>query len=186
LVRVQHRKNAAYCLYCYLFKSEHGNQGGGDSFISEGFTNGKRAKERFHVHVGGHNSMHNICLRQCQDLMNQDQHIELSLANQSEQVRNIYRTRLTASVNCIRFLLHQGLAFRDHDESEQSLNQGNFIELLKFLSEHNEEINKVVLNNTPENLKLTSLRIQKDIINVVAIETQQPLLVILETNYSLF
>ena len=118
--------------------------------------------------------------------MNQDQHVELSLANQSEQVRNIYRTRLTASVNCIRFLLRQGLAFRDHDESEQSLNQGNFIELLKFLFEHNEEINKVVLNNTPKNLKLTSPRIQKDIINVVAIETQQPLLVILETNYSLF
>ena len=63
------------------------------------------------------------------------------------------------------------MAFHGHDESEQSLNQGNLIELLKFLSEHNEEINKVVLNNAPENLKLTSPRIQKDIINAAAIET---------------
>ena len=76
---------------------------------------------------------------------------------------------MTASVDCVRFLLRQGLDFRGHDESEQSLNQGNFIELSKFLSEHNEEINKVVLNNAPENLKLTSLRIQKDIINAVVI-----------------
>ena len=55
--------------------------------------------------------------------MNQDQHIELSLANQSEQVRSVYRTRLTASVDWIRFLLRQGLDFHDHDEPEQSLNQ---------------------------------------------------------------
>jgi len=72
------------CLYYYRFKSEHGNQGDGDLFISEGFINWKRAKERFNVHVGSHNSMHNICLQQCQDLMNQDQHIKLSLANESE------------------------------------------------------------------------------------------------------
>ena len=124
--------------------------------------------------------------------MNQDQHIELSLVKhfeqvkQSEQVRSIYRTHLIASVDYIRFLLHQGLAFHGHDESEESLNQGNLIEILKFLAEHNEEINKVVLNNAPENLKLTSPRIQKDIINIAAIETTMPLLVILETNYSLF
>ena len=63
------------------------------------------------------------------------------------------------------------MAFCGHDESEQSLNQGNLIELLKFLFEHNEEINKVVLNNTPKNLKLTSPRIQKDIIIAAAIKT---------------
>ena len=103
--------------------------------------------------------------------MNQDQYIELSLACQSEEVGNVYRTRLTASVDCIRLLLRQGLAFRGHDESDESLNQGNFIELLKFLAKHNEDINKVVLNNAPENLKLTSLRIQKDIISAAAIET---------------
>jgi len=103
--------------------------------------------------------------------VNQDQLIELSLANQSEQVRSVYYTHLTASVNCNRFFLRKGLAFRGHDKSEQSLNQGNFIGLLKFLSKLNEEINKVVLNNAPKNLKLTSPRIQKDIINAAAIET---------------
>lgn len=65
--------------------------------------------------------------------MNQDQQIEVSLASQPEQPRIVYRARLTASIDCIRFLLRQGLDFCGHDESEESLNQGNFIELLKFL-----------------------------------------------------
>ena len=44
------------------------------------------------------------------------------------------------------FLLHQGLAFRGHDESQESSNRGNFIELLKFLAANSEEVNKFVLN----------------------------------------
>ncbi|XP_057782753.1 uncharacterized protein LOC131000700 [Salvia miltiorrhiza] len=43
-----------------------------------------------------------------------------------------YRCRLNASVVCLRYLIMQGLAFRGNDESERSLNQGNFIELLKL------------------------------------------------------
>ncbi|KAL5573452.1 hypothetical protein UlMin_023049 [Ulmus minor] len=76
-----------------------------------------------------------------------------------------YRTRLTASVDCIRFLIRQGLAFRGHDESEDSTNQGNFLELLNFLADHNEEVRVVALKNALENLRLTSPKIQKDIVN---------------------
>jgi len=32
-----------------------------------------------------------------------------------------------------------------HDESEESHNRGNFLELLKWLAGNNEEVNKVVL-----------------------------------------
>ncbi|XP_066324611.1 uncharacterized protein [Miscanthus floridulus] len=42
-----------------------------------------------------------------------------------------------------------GLAFRGHDESEESSNRGNFIELLKFLAGNSEEVNKYVLDNAP-------------------------------------
>jgi hypothetical protein len=34
----------------------------------------------------------------------------------------------------------QGWAFYGHDESESSSNAGNFIELLRFLRDHNEKI----------------------------------------------
>ena len=40
------------------------------------------------------------------------------------------RVQLNAIVDCIRFLLCWGLAFRGHDESQNSSDKGNFLELL--------------------------------------------------------
>ncbi|KAJ9173659.1 hypothetical protein P3X46_016773 [Hevea brasiliensis] len=77
---------------------------------------------------------------------------------------------------CLRYLLMQGLAFRGNDESENSLNQGNFLELLKVLASCNEEINNIVLKNASDNLKLTSPDIQRDIINAAATETTKAII----------
>jgi hypothetical protein len=103
--------------------------------------------------------------------MNQKQQIQVALEKHSDQVRMTYRLCLTASIDCIRYLLKQGLAFRGHDESSISMNQGNFLELLRFLANHNEQINKVVLENAPKNNQLTAPEIQKDIVNACATET---------------
>ena len=54
---------------------------------------------------------------------------------QSEQDRSGYRNLLNASVDCIHFLLRQGLAFCGDDESEMSSNQGNFLELLQYTAD---------------------------------------------------
>ncbi|XP_057791104.1 uncharacterized protein LOC131008229 [Salvia miltiorrhiza] len=79
---------------------------------------------------------------------------------------------LNASVVCLRYLIMQGLAFRGKDESERSLNQGNFIELLKVVASCNEDISKVVLKNAPDNLKLTSPDIQIDECRDVSVKEQ--------------
>ncbi|KAH1227706.1 Zinc finger MYM-type protein 1 [Glycine max] len=155
---------------------DYGKQSGGDTFVIEGFTNWNK-KERLSSHVGGPNSAHNIAWRKCQDLMNQNQHIEVVISKQSKQVRDLYRRRLTASIDCIRFLLKQGFAFRGHDESTNSANQGNFLELLRFLVEHNESINHVVLENAPENHQLIVPKIQKDIVNAAALETTNAIII---------
>ncbi|XP_042405087.1 zinc finger MYM-type protein 1-like [Zingiber officinale] len=39
-------KDAAYCLYCYLFKTTKGKQARGETFVSEGFTNWKGAHNK--------------------------------------------------------------------------------------------------------------------------------------------
>ncbi|XP_024164619.1 zinc finger MYM-type protein 1-like [Rosa chinensis] len=163
-------KNAAFCLCCYLFKSNVGEQGGGDCFTGIGFQNWKK-KERLHDHVGKQNSVHNQALQKCEALMNEKQHIRNIIDQNVHQSRIDYRVRLEASVDCIRFLLRQGLAFRGHDESENSSNQGNFLQLLQFLVDHNDEVRAVALKNAPANLRLTSPRIQKDIVNAAAVET---------------
>ncbi|KAL3839148.1 hypothetical protein ACJIZ3_023739 [Penstemon smallii] len=145
-------KDAVFCLCCYLFKVDLGDQGGGDAFITEGYSNWKK-KERLTYHVGkDSNSFHNRAWEKCQAF-------------------NDYRIRLVASIDCVRFLLKQGLAFRGHDESKFSSNQGNFLELLSFLASQYEVARAVVLGNAPKNLKLTAPSIQKDIVNACSIET---------------
>lgn len=69
----------------------------------------------------------------------------------------------------------QGLAFRGNDESISSRNKRNFIELMNFLVNHNEDIYKV-WKNCRGNLKLTSPGIQKDIVKVAATVTTQVIL----------
>ena len=147
-----------------------GEQSGGETFVASDFSNWKRI-EKFQMHVGGVNSSYNQAWRKCQDLLNSKQSIEDIFFKQSYQARSEYRTRLNASIDCVRFLLRQGLAFRGHNEYENSSNQGNFLELLRFLADHNEDIKDVVLKNAPENLKLTWPKIQKDIVTAASIET---------------
>ncbi|XP_057787724.1 uncharacterized protein LOC131004971 [Salvia miltiorrhiza] len=167
-------KDVAFCLYCYLFSSGNSEKGH-DAFISGGFSTWRK-KDRLRDHVGEVNSDHNKCRLACQDLMNQAQHIEVTLSRVSKQSQIDYRSRLDASIKCLRYLLMQGMAFRGHDESEESLNQGNFMELLKLLASCSKEISNVVLKNAPENLKLTSPDIQKDIINAIAVETTRAII----------
>ncbi|XP_028079852.1 zinc finger MYM-type protein 1-like [Camellia sinensis] len=60
-------KDATFCLCCYLFKPDIGDQAGGDSFVGEGFSNWKK-KEKIQTHVEGPNSAHNQVSSKCQDL----------------------------------------------------------------------------------------------------------------------
>ena len=127
--------------------------------------------ERLVVHVGAPNSTYNQAWNKCQDRMKQKQHIRSVFCKQFEQAKIEYRTCLNASIHCKRFLLHQGIPFHGHDDSEDSSSKENFLELLQCLASHNESINEVVLRNTPKNNKLTHHDIQKDIVNAAACET---------------
>ncbi|XP_020999668.1 uncharacterized protein LOC110281616 [Arachis duranensis] len=138
-------KDAAFCLCYYLMKHE---TEGGDAFVTNGFSNWKK-KERLQTHVGIHDSAHNQVWRKCEALMKSKQHISAAIEKQ--------------------FLLRQGLAFRGNDETDDSVNQGNFLELLNFLAQHNEEIDRA-FKNARGNVKLRAPSIQKDIVRAAASE----------------
>ncbi|XP_074271276.1 uncharacterized protein LOC141595204 [Silene latifolia] len=74
------------------------------------------------------------------------------------------------------FKVHQGLACRGHNESETSTNKGNFRELLQWLAEKDENVNKVVLKNAPRKSKLICREIQIDLIHACAKETTKLIL----------
>ncbi|KAL4028531.1 hypothetical protein IC575_011728 [Cucumis melo] len=162
-------KYVSYCLCCYLFKPEVGEQSGCDHFVGEGFSNWKK-KEKLQTHIGGPNNAHNQAWGKCESLLNQKQQIATFLKRMSNQARIDYQIRLSATIDYDRFLLQQGLLFRGHDETENSKNQGSFLELLQWLYNHNKDIEVVSLKNAPENLKLTALDIQKDIVNCIVVE----------------
>ncbi|KAK9671431.1 hypothetical protein RND81_12G029900 [Saponaria officinalis] len=92
------------------------------------------------------------------------------LVRSQNKIKKDYKIRLEASVICDKYLLHMIFPFRGHNESEESNNRGNYIELLNVASVFSTDIRKVITRN-PGNLQLTSPGIQKDIVNAASMET---------------
>ena len=68
-------KDAAFCLCCYLFKSDIREQTGSDTFDNEGFSNWKCPK-KLKIHKRGINSSHRQASRICDDLLKPNQSIQ--------------------------------------------------------------------------------------------------------------
>ncbi|KAM0871992.1 hypothetical protein ACQ4PT_039030 [Festuca glaucescens] len=133
-------------------------------------------KKRLVRHEGGVGSAHAEAQEKFDMFCTPRASIRASLASSNSQYKALYLQRLTWTLKCLRFLLHQGLAFRGHDESEDSLNKGNFLELLNWLAGNFEEVNKVVLNNAPQNCRMTHHDIQHELIKCCARETTKLLI----------
>ncbi|CAM9000202.1 unnamed protein product [Rhodiola kirilowii] len=151
--------DTAFCLCCYLFKDS-----GKDAFVIEGFSSWNKP-ERLASHVGNINSFHNRSIKRGDDLMRQAQSIAVALTKQSKITKNEHRIRLNASIDVSRLFLNQGLPFRGHDECEESNNQGNFMELIKYTASLNQSINNVVIGEAPGNNQMVSPKIQKNIVH---------------------
>ncbi|XP_060201789.1 uncharacterized protein LOC132630220 [Lycium barbarum] len=175
--------DAAYCLYCYLFKDSNIHQGGGDVFSTIGFKSWNKKKSLW-IHVGKPNSIHNQAKKRCEYLSRQQQSIKSAFGRgQSDQFKHEYWLRLTASIDVVRLLVNQGFAFRGHDESKSSLNRGNFLEILSWYAKHCDKIHDYVLEHAPQNDRMTSPMIQKDIVTACKIETIKAIIEELNGDY---
>ncbi|XP_056690088.1 uncharacterized protein [Spinacia oleracea] len=126
-------KEAAFCFVCYLFRDDIGvvDGDGHDAFVTKGFQGWNRPRA-FSKHVGTINSVHNKCMEKYNALIDPQASIQNVLSPVTPQARKDYRTCLIASLDCLRYLLLQGMEIRGHDESENSFNRRNFRELLKW------------------------------------------------------
>ncbi|XP_023769031.1 uncharacterized protein LOC111917599 [Lactuca sativa] len=118
-------------------------------------------------------STHNFSVRCYEDLKNQLCHIENVIEKQMTQQVMDNRLRLKVSIETIKWLTFQGCALIGHDERPNSRNQGNFLELIKFLASYNKTVVDVMLENAPQNAKYTSPDIQKEILHVLATNVQK-------------
>lgn len=166
------KKKTAFCFVCYLFGKGRSKT---SAFVKGGWNNWNRI-DALDLHVGGVASAHNAAQERYNFFMTPHGAIDDKIVKVDNEERRLYKIRLTYSLRCLRFLLKQGLAFRGHDESEEYSNRGNFIELLKWLAENNEEVDKFVLKNAPGNCTLTSPDIQKEIIQCCAMETRDQII----------
>ncbi|KAL9677926.1 hypothetical protein QQ045_015763 [Rhodiola kirilowii] len=166
-------KDAAYCYWCYLFKGDNVN----DAFIKEGFRNWKNASEKFRIHVGAAGSAHNKARTLFFSFKDQRQSLERKIFVGNRALETTYRTRLTAVVDVVRLLLQQGLSFRGNNEMEDSLNKGNFLEIIDWYSLRNLDVGKVMNEHAPGNNKLICSSIQKDIVKACASETTKAIII---------
>ncbi|XP_066314103.1 uncharacterized protein [Miscanthus floridulus] len=120
-------------------------QDGNDAFVKNGW-DGFNKKDRLRDHVGTRpNSFHNTAVKRCNNLMKPDQSIANAINKQRDVTKEEYLARLNTSIDATRFLLHQGLAFRGHDESEKSKNKGNFRESVQLLAKQNEKTEQMAV-----------------------------------------
>ena len=154
--------DAAFCLPCYLF-----NQDSSSAFVSGGYTNWKKflGKEGgWTKHVGGQGSEHRQAVLKFSQFQKPEGHIHTLLKSASLHQRELNRRRLLAIIDVALYTARQGLAFRGHDESGDSLNRGNFLELLHWHADRVPDLREL-LDNAPAREQYTSPTIQKDILN---------------------
>ena len=87
----------------------------------------------------------------------------------SKEAEISYKIRLTASLDCARYLIAQGEAFRGHDESSTSINKGNFRELLDWYKDKKEDV-KDAFDKGAGNAQMICSDIQKDLATACAME----------------
>ena len=151
-------EDAAFYFYCFLFKQPGRAEHFGFEVLPE--------------HVGGLNSGHNNCVRHYDDFKNQRQSVSTKFDHETVESHRLYKIRLTSSLECVRYLIAQGLSFRGHDESTASLNKGNFLEMIDWLKDSNEEV-RDAFDRGGENCKMTSGEIQKDLARCCAEEVTE-------------
>lgn len=163
-------KEAAFCFHCFLFKKpSQAIRFGNDVFMKDGYTRWKTGLASFEKHVGGQSSYHNIARGDCDDFNNQQASVATKFPVYSKESEISYKIRLTASLDCARYLIAQGEAFRGHDESSTSINKGNFRELLDWYKNKKEDV-KEAFDKGAGNAQMICSDIQKDLAAACAME----------------
>ena len=93
------------------------------------------------MHMGTEcTSFHNVAQKAWDDLLNEAQDIRNIYEKFTTEEREKNRLRLKASIYSVRWCAFQAVAFRGHNEKPDSINRGNFLEMLEALGEFSAEL----------------------------------------------
>ncbi|GAA0145735.1 hypothetical protein LIER_05859 [Lithospermum erythrorhizon] len=116
------------------------------------------------------NSHHKNCVKQCEDLLKKNQSNQHSYTKYCAKAEQYYLIRLKASLEAVKFLVKGGLAFRTHNEGQNSVYKDHFREFVEALRRNSERIADAIASGGG-NCKMTSLIIQKQLANACSVET---------------
>ena len=90
-----------------------------------------------------------------------------AMHSRKEKEREENRSIVQVIFDVVRHLAKQNSAFRGHDESADSTNQGNFLEELEFLAKYHEPLRRWMVEH-PQNLSYFSPGTQNGMISILA------------------
>lgn len=160
-------KDAAYCFCCRHFPQP--NKASETAFVSSGYRQWKKATEKdagFSQHEKSDFHRYSMCAwKDFQEHIDRGNTIAQSLTSAHDKLvaENRHYIKEVAKVLCLT--ARQKIAQRGHHEGPDSMNRGNFLEIMELISEK-DPITNVRLSS--KSAKYTSPTIQNEIIGIMA------------------
>ena len=163
--------DAAFCYACRLFGSTNVCSSRPErAFTLVGFRDCKHATGTKGIHINHHNSLSHkqavVAWQQFKTSLERGSVAEQLVSTRAVQIeRNIHYIKSIAEV--LLLCSKQEISFRGHNESVDSKNKGNFMQILGLLGKHDKVVEDRLFYG-PRNAKYTSHTIQNNIIAVMA------------------
>lgn len=153
------KKDAVFCFSCRNFV-HFGYED--EKFTKFGLQNWKKLKEKLQKHT--QSSCHKRSYKEWISYKSTKTAGTIldQLDNSNKDIKEKNREYLFKIIDIIKFLAKQGLAFRGHDEQENSGNKGNFLELCTLFAKYDQNFNQRFIDT----FSMTSNRIQNDLLNI--------------------
>lgn len=135
--------DAAYCYYCRLFIDKASLKKQITVFVQSGFTNWRDAVISFSRHEQSEQHKQSaVFFFDAKKMQGAQTSVASQLSTQHAATVQMNRRNLGRIIEAVRLLGRQNIAFRGHDESVDSKNKGNFIELLNWKAKDIPELEK--------------------------------------------
>ena len=158
--------NACYCFPCRFFSSNSDNS----PFYKNGFKNWKKALDK-NAGIKGHNKscIHKTCMMKWEGYKNSNKSKSILSTLNDANIFLVKENRYYISVlaEILLFTACQNIAQRGDDEGSESLNRGNFLELLELCARRDSRF-KAKIDILPKNAKYTHHTIQNDLFYVMS------------------
>ena len=165
--------NAVFCFACRHFGNPHSSsvKSYDPSFTTVGFSNWKKAKES-NKGLGGHDNSdyHKTAITAWSDykrMQSANTSVSQIVSQAHQKAVQENRHYIKAVAEIFLFTGQQSIAQRGHRENDENVNTGNFLGLLKLISNHDPSVAQKCVD-LPKNAKYTSPKIQNEVLQLLA------------------